>query len=119
MDALKESERFSENDLDWLKKQTVKWLKENCLTCNEWHHTSKFYNRTNFYEIKENFDSDSIKQEIDYRAWKVETDHFFNENLDKVITLIDSKGVKHERCKLIRSRYFWAYDLNTNEKFHF
>ena len=39
--------------LDLAKGMTVKELKEKVLECTEWHHTSKFYNRTDFYSVDE------------------------------------------------------------------
>lgn len=34
-----------------LKKMPVNMLKELCLSCTSWHHTSKRFNRTNFYSL--------------------------------------------------------------------
>jgi hypothetical protein len=38
-------------DLNVLKKCPSKSLKEMCLSRTSWHHTSSYYNRTNFYSI--------------------------------------------------------------------
>lgn len=44
-------------DYPYLKKLTVKELRSSLLECTEWHHTSSYFNRTDFYEIvdSENF----------------------------------------------------------------
>lgn len=36
-----------------LKKLSLKALKENCLWCSSWHHTSNYFNETNFYDLDE------------------------------------------------------------------
>lgn len=38
-------------DVELLKKLNIKILKEEFLELTSWHHTSKFYNQTNFYSI--------------------------------------------------------------------
>lgn len=40
-------------DFDLLKKVSERVLKSEFLTKTSWHHTSKFYNRTDFYSINE------------------------------------------------------------------
>lgn len=54
-EALKEKlkEYFSEKEINILLKYPLKVLKKVCLTSMEWHHTSKFYNETDFYEVDE------------------------------------------------------------------
>lgn len=37
--------------LEELKKLPLKVLRDNCLTYTSWHHTSKFFNQTNFYSL--------------------------------------------------------------------
>lgn len=37
--------------LEQLEKLPAKTLKKVCLACCSWHHTSSFYNRTNFYDL--------------------------------------------------------------------
>ena len=39
--------------LEMLKKLSLKSLKENCLWCSSWHHTSNYFNETNFYDLDE------------------------------------------------------------------
>lgn len=38
-----------------LKKVPAKLLKDICLRCSSWHHTSNHYNRTDFYSLDVNF----------------------------------------------------------------
>ncbi len=47
--------------LDKLKKLPLEFLKRDCLTYSSWHHTSKFYNETDFYSL----DIDSINEMTD------------------------------------------------------
>lgn len=55
MEAIKEIAESNELNFDFglLKKVSVKVLKSEFLTKTSWHHTSKFYNCTNFYSIDE------------------------------------------------------------------
>ena len=38
-------------DIEKLKRAKLTFLKRWCLKWSSWHHTSKFYNRTDFYEL--------------------------------------------------------------------
>lgn len=49
---------ISEEKADLLRKMTAKELKDAFLKQSSWHHTSKFYNCTNFYS----FDFDKIEE---------------------------------------------------------
>lgn len=49
--------------IEKLRKVPVKVLKENCLICFSWHHTSNHYNKTNFYSL----DIDRIENLTDER----------------------------------------------------
>lgn len=44
-------DEITSEKMDLLKKLTVKELRENFLSYKAYHHTSKFYNTTNFYEL--------------------------------------------------------------------
>lgn len=44
-------DEISAEKMELLKKLTVKELRENFLSYKAYHHTSKFYNTTNFYEL--------------------------------------------------------------------
>lgn len=46
---------------DELKKLPLEFLKSDCLRYSSWHHTSKFYNETDFYSL----DIDSINEMTD------------------------------------------------------
>lgn len=48
-----------------LKKLPVKLLKEVCLWQSSWHHTSSYYNETDFYYIDEDRIRDITDKEID------------------------------------------------------
>lgn len=37
--------------IEKLRKMPLRWLRENLLYNSSWHHTSKFYNKTEFYAI--------------------------------------------------------------------
>lgn len=53
-------------NLGKLKKLPVKVLKQICLYCSSWHHTSNHYNKTDFYSI----DIDSVERLTDERIDK-------------------------------------------------
>lgn len=38
-------------DIEKLKLMPVKFIKRNCLILSSWHHTSSYFNETDFYEI--------------------------------------------------------------------
>lgn len=41
----------AEQKMTLLRKMKVETLKKHLLACTEWHHSSKFYNRTDFYAL--------------------------------------------------------------------
>lgn len=53
--------------LEALKKLPVKALKENCLYNSSWHHTSNYYNKTEFYEL----DTDKLEDLTDARIAEI------------------------------------------------
>lgn len=59
-----------------ITKLTVKQMKENLLTCSSWHHTSRKYNATDFYNIRDevkNWTQDNVQKIIDIEnKWKKE-----------------------------------------------
>ncbi|MCI8378573.1 MAG: hypothetical protein HFH72_08645 [Lachnospiraceae bacterium] len=56
--AIFENCEISEEKAELLRKMTAKELKDDFLQMSSWHHTSKFYNCTNFYSL----DFDKIKE---------------------------------------------------------
>lgn len=61
--------------IEKLKKLPVKVLKKICLTYSSWHHTSNYYNKTDFYLLDvdriENLTDDKIEELLsDYKANK-------------------------------------------------
>ena len=59
--AIREEELTLNCSMEKLKKLNVKLLKEICLTCSSWHHTSNHYNKTEFYSL----DDDEIAELTD------------------------------------------------------
>lgn len=51
LEAIFDNCEISEEKADLLRKMTVKELKDEFLQMSSWHHTSKFYNCTNFYSL--------------------------------------------------------------------
>lgn len=49
--AIYENCEIAEEKADLLRKMTAKELKDKFLKYSSWHHTSKFYNCTNFYNL--------------------------------------------------------------------
>lgn len=50
-DAIDEGEITLQCSLEKLQKTPVKVLRDLCLECTSWHHTSKYYNETSFYSL--------------------------------------------------------------------
>ena len=50
-EAVEEEELVLQFDEELLRKVKLSELKKVALVCEEWHHTSKFYNRTDFYSL--------------------------------------------------------------------
>lgn len=63
IEVLEEEDR--EDLIDKLKKIPVYILKEECLRWEEWHHTSKFYNPTDFYSFSINYLEDLTDEDIE------------------------------------------------------
>lgn len=51
MCILEEEELTLNCNINNIKKMPLKVLKDVCLYCSSWHHTSKHYNKTDFYSI--------------------------------------------------------------------
>jgi hypothetical protein len=54
---------FEEEQVRVLSKFSAKVLKSVVLERKEWHHTSKFFNETNFYGIADDYDIDCFNEE--------------------------------------------------------
>ena len=73
-DAIKENELILNCNLEKLKKLKVNVLKQICLYCSSWHHTSNHYNKTNFYSL----DTDRIERLTDEKI-----EEFINSSKNK------------------------------------
>src|SRR5574344_2031052 len=51
------------------KIQKIKNIRKNLLIKSSWHHTSSFYNCTDFYSLKEKEDIEDILQECNFRLY--------------------------------------------------
>ena len=56
---------ISNEIIEKLKKVPLKILKVEILVSNEWHHTSKFYNCTDFYEVDFDYIMDLTTEKIE------------------------------------------------------
>lgn len=63
--AIIEDELTLKCSMEKLKKTPAKILKDLCLTCSSWHHTSNHYNKTNFYSLNIDSVSDLTDERID------------------------------------------------------
>ena len=70
-DAIKENELILNCNLEKLKKLKVNVLKQICLYCSSWHHTSNHYNKTDFYSL----DIDSIPELTDEKINRIIEDY--------------------------------------------
>ena len=50
-EAVNDEELILKCNINKLNRIPLKLLKELCLKKSSWHHTSKFYNKTNFYDL--------------------------------------------------------------------
>ena len=64
-------DEFSEEKAEMIKKMTLTELRENFLNYTAYHHTGKFYNSTNFYQLNadrvENITAEEIREIISRR----------------------------------------------------
>lgn len=74
LDAIFDNCEISEEKSDLIRKMTAKELEDAFLQMSSWHHTSKFYNCTNFYSIVfdkiEEISTEEIKNIISNRQKK-------------------------------------------------
>lgn len=70
---------------EWLKSVKLAVLKDHVLTCSEWHHTSSWYNETDFFEVDEDFVLEltpekliELKQETEHKAKMVNAPRRYN-----------------------------------------
>lgn len=63
--AIREDELTLNCSIEKLKKLPTKTLKNLCLTCSSWHHTSNHYNKTDFYSIDINSVAELTDEIID------------------------------------------------------
>lgn len=45
---------------DFCKKFSTKFIKENFLICSSWHHTGKYFNKTDFYSFEDSKEKEEI-----------------------------------------------------------
>lgn len=57
-----EDYEINQDVLAELKKCNVKQLRKICLSCEEWHHTSSYFNKTNFYKIDSNIEDLTVEE---------------------------------------------------------
>ena len=72
--AIKKEELTLNCSMEKLKKLNAKSLKQICLYCSSWHHTSNHYNKTNFYSL----DTDRIERLTDEKI-----EEFINSSKNK------------------------------------
>ena len=65
LEAISVSEIELKCSISKLQKLPVKVLKEVCLTYSSWHHTSNYYNQTNFYTLDEKYIESLTDEKID------------------------------------------------------
>ena len=66
-------EGFSETHLKLMDKMTLKQLRTECLEdSSEWHHTSMFFNKTEFFKLKDEemiFNADEVYKKKELKEW--------------------------------------------------
>lgn len=62
---------YSKAYSDIAGKYPLKILKDTCLECTSWHHTSKFFTETDFYSVREDIESvEQLVSELEANAKK-------------------------------------------------
>lgn len=82
LNSIEESHAELKCTMSMLHKVPVNVLKEACLTYSSWHHTSSYFNRTEFYSL----DMDKVESLTD-------------EDLNKLITDYKTKGKTNDRTE--------------------
>lgn len=65
LEAISVSEIELKCSISKLQKLPVKVLKEVCLTRSSWHHTSNYYNQTDFYALDEEYIGNLTDEKIE------------------------------------------------------
>lgn len=107
LEAIFDSCEISEEKADLLRKMTVKELKDEFLQMSSWHHTSKFYNCTNFYSLDfdkiEEISVEEIKNIISSRKKKVKrSDEEIQAEKDEKAARKAEKAAKEEKERLFK-----------------
>ena len=126
--AINEQELTLICDIEKLKKCPAGVLKRICLTYSSWHHTSKYYNQTEFYSI----DTDALETLTDEEIDKAVEDFKFerDKNKDKDNPIVEERWQceylewsgtrKHPKSTVMKSdgivRNGWFYLPNGHKK---
>lgn len=78
LDAISSSEIELKCSMEKLRKVPAKVLKEVCLQYSSWHHTSNYYNETDFYSLNE----DAIENLTDEKIDRLLAEYKTNKNAD-------------------------------------
>lgn len=117
-------DHFDETIQKKLKKYSLATLKEYFLVISEWHHTSSWFNETNFYEVIEdseiNFASlDRIEKEN--KAQKSAKKEKEDELIKARVSWIEFEGTRNHPRPIKKEDYailkgIWAYTENCKKK---
>ena len=85
---IKEQEVELQCSMEKLRKIPLKVLKDTCLKCSSWHHTSKYYNETDFYAL----DIDALEE-------------LTNETIDDLIATYQSEKKEETDVKPVEEKW--------------
>jgi hypothetical protein len=71
---LNDLEEKEVSNLEYIKTWSLAKMKRNLLHCSSWHHTSKFFNQTDFYEVIDKEEVEAFTKESDDAREKAEKD---------------------------------------------
>lgn len=120
LNEIKKQEVDLKCSMEKLQKLPIKELKDICLICTSWHHTSNHYNKTDFYSLNINEIQDLTNEKIDrliaeYKASQ-KTEYKPSEEKWKCAFLEWSGSKKHPKATeiieegIIKGNWFYRKD---------
>ena len=119
LEAISVSEIELKCSISKLQKLPVKVLKEVCLTRSSWHHTSNYYNQTDFYALDEEYIGNLTDEKIEKLLKECKSEEKSREPAEerwKCAFLEWSGSRKHPKATelveegIIRGQWFYRQD---------
>lgn len=65
LDVLENEEVYNAQELEQISKYSSAAIKRALLNCTEWHHTSSYFNRTNFYKVYTSYEFQELIERLE------------------------------------------------------